>query len=220
MVAPKQKFLHKNKFFQSAIIIGLIVAIIVVFFYGSQLVLNTPYPTLIVETGSMCIPCAASCDGWLHPFSRTLHIGDLLIIQGLKVSEINTNYPDSDIIVFHKPGDYETLVVHRIVTVQEKNGTLFFQTKGDGNVGISGCWPSQPSVSEYDPWSGGKGVPEDLIVGKVVARIPWVGFVILFIKQNPIGLPLIIILIILLIVLEYIFPILKKISVQQKVRKV
>ncbi len=219
MAAFKLKRLWRNDYFQTAVIIGLIVAIVLVFFYGSQLVLNTQYPTLTVETGSMCIPYDGSCDGWTHPFTRTLHVGDLLIIQGVDAADLNTNYPDSDVIVFHEPGNPDRLIVHRIAAVQNINGTLYFQTKGDGNGGTNYRWPSIPPVSEYDPWPGGQGVSQDLIVGKVIGRVPWVGLITLFMRQNPFGLPIVIALIILLVVLEFVFPILKKKTVQQNAEK-
>jgi len=215
LTASKLKRYWRNDYVQTAVIIGLIVAIVLVFFYGSQLVLNTPYPTLTVETGSMCVPFDGSCDGWSHPFSRTLHVGDLLIVQGVNAADLNTNYPDSDIIVFHEPGNPDRLIVHRIVAAQDLNGTLYFQTKGDGNGGTNYRWPTIPPVSEYDPWPGGQGISQDLVVGKVIGRVPWIGLVTLFMRQNPFGLPLIIILIILLIMLEFIYPIFKKKAVQQ-----
>lgn len=216
MAASKLKRLWKNDFFQTAVIIGLIVAIVLVLFYGAQIVLNTPYPTLTVESGSMCIPYGGACDGWSHPFERTLHVGDILIVQGVDPATLNTNYPDSDIIVFHEPGNPSRLIVHRIVAVQNINGTLYFQTKGDGNGGPDNLWPTIPPVSKYDAWSGGQGVSEDLIVGRVVGRVPWLGLITLFLHQNPYGLPTVIAVIFLLLFLEFIAPVLRKKSVQQK----
>jgi hypothetical protein len=89
---------------------------------------------------------------------------------------------------------------------------LYFQTKGDGN---GGKWPAVPSPSEYDSvqlWhtGGGVGVSESMVVGKVVMRIPYVGWVTLFLKQNPWGLPAVIGVILLLLVLEFIVPVIRK----------
>jgi signal peptidase I len=214
-VTANLRKIWKNDYFQTAVIIGLIIAIVLGFYYGSQLVLNTPYPTLTVESGSMCIPYDSLCNGWTHPFDQTLHVGDILIIQGVNPKDLNTNYPNSDIIVFHEPGTPDKLIVHRIVAEQEIDGKLYFQTKGDGN-GLR--WPNVPPVSEYDPWNNGQGVSQDLVVGKVVARIPWVGHVTLFMQKNPIGLPIVIVLIVVLVILEFIIPIVraKKPPVQQK----
>jgi len=201
------KKLWKNEYFQTAVVIGLIVLVIFGFWYGSQVVLNTPYPALAVVTGSMCVPYDGRCDGWFHPFARTLHIGDLIIVQGVNPADLSADYPNSDIIVFHKPGDPEELIVHRIVAKEERDGVLYFYTKGDGN-GVN-KWPSTPTSSEYDPWNDRQGVPEDLVVGKVVMRIPWLGHVVLFMR-NSIGLPVVIALIIIVVIIEFIVPLLRE----------
>lgn len=216
MAASKFKRIWKNDFFQTAAIIGLIVAIVLGIFFGAQLVLDTPYPTLTVETGSMCIPYDGNCDGWSHPFDRTLHVGDLLIVQGVDPATLNTDYPNSDIIVFHEPGNPNRLIVHRIVAEENINGTLYFQTKGDGNSGPNYLWPTIPPTAEYDRWPSGNGVSEELVVGKVIGRIPWVGLLTLFLRHNPFGLPLIIAIIALLIVLEFVIPVVKRKFVGQK----
>jgi signal peptidase I len=211
------KKLWKNEYFQTAIAIGLIALVIFGFWYGSQVVLNTPYPALAVVSGSMCIPYDGACDGRFHPFARTLHIGDLIIVQGVNPADLNADYPNSDIIVFHRPDDPEELIVHRIVAVDEINGTLYFRTKGDGN-GFN-RWPNTPEETEYDPWktAGVDGVREDLVVGKVVMRIPWLGHLVLFMR-NSIGLPIVIALIIILVIVEFVVPVLreKKPAGQQK----
>lgn len=216
MAAFRLKKYWKNDFFQTAVIIGLIVAIVLGLFFGAQLALNTPYPTLTVETGSMCVPFGSACDGWSHPFNRTLHVGDLLIVQGVDPSTLNTDYPNSDIIVFHDPANPNRLIVHRIVAVQTVNGTVYFQTKGDGNGGKEFLWPAIPTEKQYDRWVSEKGIPEDLVVGKVIGRIPWVGNITLFLRQNPYGLPIVIIIIFLLILLQFVIPIIKNKHVQQK----
>ncbi len=50
------KKLWKNDYFKTVIAIVLIVAIVLGFFFGLQLGLNTSYPLLTVESGSMSIP--------------------------------------------------------------------------------------------------------------------------------------------------------------------
>ncbi len=200
------KKLWKNEYIQTVTVIGLIALAVFGFWYGSQAILNTPYPALAVVSGSMCIPYDGTCDGWTHPFSQTLHIGDLIIVQGVNPADLNANYPNSDIIVFHKPSDPEELIVHRIVDVEERDGILYFYTKGDGNG--ANKWPSIPKETEYDPWNNGQGVPEDLVVGKEVMRIPWLGHIVLFMR-NSIGLPLVVGLIILIIIIEFVLPLLR-----------
>jgi signal peptidase I len=213
------KKLWKNEYVQTAIVIGLIALAVFGFWFGSQVVLNTPYPALAVVSGSMCIPYDGACDGWLsvtHPFARTLHKGDLIIVQGVNPEDLNINYPDSDIIVFHQPSDPNDLIVHRIVAVDEVDGTFYFRTKGDGNSRTK--WPDTPSVNEYDPWTtdGVPGVSEDLVVGKVVMRIPWIGHLVLFMR-NSVGLPIVVALIIIIVILEFVLPLMKtKPSEKQK----
>jgi len=199
------KKLWKNEYIQTAVIIGLIVLIVLGFWFGVQILLNTPYPALAVITGSMCIPQDAQCDGYTHPFARTLHIGDLIIIQGVNPADLNSTYPYSDIIVFHKPTDPDELIVHRIAAKEVgEDGTIYFYTKGDGNP--TNRWPNLIQQSEYDSW--GK-VSEDLVVGKVIMRIPWVGHAILFMHDS-VGLPIIITLMVILVFIEFILPLLRK----------
>ena len=52
-------------------------------------------------------------------------------------------------------------------------------------------------------------MPQYLVAGRVVMRIPYFGWITLLLKDNPWGLPLIIAVILLLVVLEFIIPIIK-----------
>ena len=216
------KKLWKNDYFKTALAIVLIVAIVVGFFFGMQLVLGAAVPIRVVESGSMCLQ-GSGCDGWTHPFDQTLHVGDIIIIQELNPADLNTNYPNSDIIVYENPhlsGNLlATPIVHRIVEKEEINGTLYFQTKGDGN---GQKWPAIPPVQQYDYhslWNTGEGVPQNLIEGKVILRIPWFGWITLFMRDNSWALPVVIGLILLLVVIEFILPVIKekrKKTAQQK----
>ncbi len=196
------KRLWKNEYVQTAIVIGIIVVVVFGFWYGSQLVLNTPYPALAVVTGSMCVPYDGACTGWTHPFAHTLHVGDLIIVQGVNPADLNDDYPNSDIIVFHKPWDPEELIVHRIVKKEVINGTYYFTTEGDGN-GLK-RWPDAPD--QNDPWSP---FSEDYVVGKVIMRIPYVGHLVMFMR-NSVGLFVVVGLVLLLIFLEFVVPLMRR----------
>jgi signal peptidase I len=202
--------IRRNEYFKSAIVIVLIVAVVLGFFFGLQLVLGTAVPVRVVESGSMCVPYDGACNGWSHPFDHTLHVGDIIVIQKINPKDLSANYPNSDIIVYENPTNpTSTPIVHRIVATYKVNGTIYFQTKGDGN---GDKWPAVPSTQEYDSrtlWSTGQGVPQDLVIGKVVMRIPYFGWVTLFLRNNPWGLPVIIGLILLLVVLEFVIPIVR-----------
>jgi hypothetical protein len=78
-VTPKK--LRKNEYIQTATINGLIILVFFSLWYGATLALNNPNPIVVVPSGSMCIPYNGACDGWDHPFERTLRIGDLLVLQ-------------------------------------------------------------------------------------------------------------------------------------------
>jgi signal peptidase I len=203
--------IRQNEYFRSALLIGIIIAVVLGFFFGLQLALGTSVPVRVVESGSMCVPYDSLCDGWTHPFAHTLHVGDIIVIQNVNPADLSGNYPNSDIIVYENPTDpTSTPIVHRIVQIQNISGTLYFQTKGDGNTNIK--WPKTPGVGEYDSntlWTTGQGVPQDLVIGRVVMRIPYFGWITLFLRGNSWGLPVIVGLILLLVVIEFIIPIIK-----------
>jgi len=180
----------ENEYVKTAIMVILIIGVVFGFWYGSQLVLNTQYPALAVASGSMCKLHRMNCDGWSHPFSQTLHIGDLIIIQGVAPEEIEgAPYPDGDIIVFHQPSAGGELIVHRAIKKEiRSDGEIYFTTKGDGNTGPD----SVP-------------VPEDQVIGKVILRIPWIGHIALFL-HNSSGIFIIIILIVILVIVEFVIP--------------
>jgi signal peptidase I len=93
----------------------------------------------------------------------TIKEGSLVLVDpNINPADLNANYPNSDIIMFHNPNNHDQLIVHRIVAKTEINGTTCFYTKADAN---GAKYPAVPSPSEYDSWGA---VPLDLIVGKVV----------------------------------------------------
>ena len=195
--------LWKNEYFQTAVMILLILVVVFGLWYGSQFVLNTPYPALAVASGSMCRVEGALCDGWSHPFSETLHKGDLIIVQGVDPKSLTVG----TIIVFHKPltssSDVDELIVHRIYSIENNtsNGLVYFETKGDAN-------PS-PDPFDFDyrgvNYTWHEKISERLVVGRVIMRVPWVGHVALSMR-NSFGIFLIALLIIVIIILEFIIP--------------
>jgi signal peptidase I len=213
--------LWKNDYFKTVITIALIPLLVAGFWFGLQAALNTRiFPLFTVTSGSMCIP-DGPCDPFAHTFERTLHVGDLLVIQGVDPKDLKTDYPNSDIIVFQNPAlpadDPHANIVHRIVDVVEVNGTLYFHTKGDGN-GYPNVWPQTPTQSidswhstEDDPNSTYEGaISEDYVYGKVIMRIPWVGELALVSQQNTVIPIVLAIIIIILVVIEFVIPLLKK----------
>lgn len=191
MTTSTFKKLWKNEYAQTAIMIVLILGVVFGFWYGSRLVLNTEYPMLAVASGSMCKPQHMLCDGWSHPFDHTLHVGDLIIVQGIDVSEIHTApEPEGDIIVYRQLYG-EELIVHRAIENKTENGQLYFITKGDANSS-----PDRP-------------VPADHVIGKVLFRIPWVGHLALLMR-NSTGIYIILTLIAILVIVELVIPLFRE----------
>jgi signal peptidase I len=213
--------IRRNEYFKSAVVIGIIIAVVLGLFFGLPLALGSGFQVRVVESGSMSLPLnfingqPFSLKDFLltleHPFDRTLDTGDIIIVQRVDPKDLNTYYPNSDIIVYQNPTNpSDTPIVHRIVAVDNINGTLYFQTKGDGN---EQKWPLTPPSSMYDSntiYDGhGQGVPQNLVEGKVILRIPCFGWITLFLRENTWGLPLIIVLILLLVVIEIVIPVLR-----------
>ena len=122
----------------------------------------------------------------------TLQVGDLLVVQGVvNASGINATPETGDIIVFRKPTDPSEFIVHRAVDKVYRGGFWFFKTKGDKN----------PIA---DPWE----VPENYVIGRVVGRVPLLGYLKIYLG-SPWGIALFIILILILLFADYI-PVLRK----------
>lgn len=209
MPIPNLKSLWNKDSFRTAIAILLVIGVIGGGYVLLGLALGTTTPIRVVESGSMCTDYYGGCDGFIsltHPFSQALHTGDLILIQAVNAASLNANYPNSDIIVYNSP-IRTSPIVHRIVEKQNVNGTLYFQTKGDGSP--PNVWPSIPNTDEYDPFYP-MGVPQEQVEGKVVMRIPWFGWIALIMQKTNWGLPLVVGLILFLLVAEFMLPAFKK----------
>ena len=204
---------HGRKLLNAFVLLAVIAIGFLGFWFGLKAILNTEYPILPVSSGSMCV-FQSNCDGLTHPFEPTLHVGDLVIVQGVNCSTVRVAYPNSDILVFHSPksdsSDSGGLVITRVVAKEERNGMIYFRTKGDG-VGVH-TWPEIPSASECDRWYDyGENytlngmISEKLLVSKVVFRIPWIGHIALLV-QNPSGILVIVVLIIIILIAKFAIP--------------
>lgn len=100
--------------------------------------------------------------------------GDLVFLQGLNNKSQLTI---GEVVVFHQPGYWDFLIIHRIVNkgYDEAEGQWYFQTKGDNNL--------HPDLfpSNYKGW-----VSAGNIIGRVVFRIPYLGLIFLA-MENKIG---------------------------------
>ena len=122
------------------------------------------YKPFIVLSGSM---------------ESNINIGDLVIVKETNVSDIKKE----DIIAFRKD---DIVITHRVIDTVEKDGSIYFKTKGDNNNTAD-----EALVSEND------------LEGKYVFKIAGLGSVLLFFAK-PLGMLIIILVIFLLALIVYI----------------
>jgi len=168
--------LWKNELIKTLILIGLVVVSVLVFRAVLIAALRTDYPLHTPISSSM---------------EPTLNIGDLLIVQGVaNAADIHADPANGDIIIFRKPTNPNEFIVHRAIekTWDSAEKKYYFRTKGDNNRA-----PDQPF--SFPP------VPEDYVIGKVIWRIPFLGYIKIFLG-TPVGIILTVILFVILIFLE------------------
>ena len=90
-----------------------------------------------------------------------IEIGDIVIVSEINVNEIE----EGDIIQF-KTSEMEFPIIHRVIEIQGEDDNLQFITKGDDNVNPD----TDPVLQEY-------------IIGKVVFKIPKIGWISIGIKD-------------------------------------
>jgi signal peptidase len=100
--------------------------------------------------------------------SPTVSTGALIAVHSLSPEEAR-NLKAGDIITFHRPGPRSELVTHRIYSLLGDPDKRSFATKGDAN-GI------------IDTWS----VTPDMVVGKLSADVPVLGYIDAFLTTWPV----------------------------------
>jgi len=97
----------------------------------------------------------------------TLNVGDLLIVQGTAAKDINASYGTGDIVIF-KPDESnpDFRVVHRAVKKENRTDGYWITTHGDNNP------------------SDDQSFNEKQLIGKVVARVPYLGNLSLFTQSQ------------------------------------
>jgi signal peptidase I len=105
-----------------------------------------------------------------YSMSPTLWQGDVVLVEEVaSASEIVAIPESGDIIAFYNPSDQRYIVTHRAIAKTYSNGTWYFSTKGDINA-MPDYWVGAGTLDG--------AVSENLLVGKVVQRIPLLGNVI------------------------------------------
>ena len=175
----------KRKIIVTIILLGVAFSGAFLVYFIMQIALNTKTPMVVVVSGSM---------------KPKLHRGDLLFLRGKDGENIKNGTiegKEGDIIVFdahgiwsHPPPDP---VVHRVIDKWYVSGDgWYFRTKGDAN--------SSPDIGD---------VPESSILGVVVGRIPYIGWVKIALTDSGLLIPLLVI-VSLLLVISLIWDIAKK----------
>ncbi len=174
----KRSEVLKNELTKTAILLVVVAVCVGGFWLALRLALRTEFPLHAVVTESM-VP--------------TLQVGDLLVLQGsVNASKINADPETGDIIVFRNPRNPSGIsIVHRAIYKTYREGLCFFKTKGDNNLGP-------------DPWE----VPENYVIGRVVGRVPLLGYLKIYLG-TPWGIALYITLILILLFADYL-PLLKQ----------
>ncbi len=166
----------KRKIIVTVILLGLAFSGAFIVYFFMQVVLNTKTPMVVVVSESM---------------RPNLLEGDLLFLRGVNPETIRNGTiegKEGDIIVFDARGlqgfndDLVDPIVHRVIDKEYDNG-WFFLTKGDHNDHPDQGW-----------------VPETRILGVVVGRIPYIGWVKIILTNSGLLIPLLVIVSILLVV--------------------
>ena len=180
----------KNNYVKTAILIAIVIGGVLSFWFGIKAVLRTEYPFMAVASPSMD-----------DPIMHTLRVGDLIFVQGYV--DLAAIYaapkPNGDIVVFWHWDSYRGLEhwVHRAIDKVTVGGKTYLITQGDANYG------SDNHLSITEPHTVLPGLPEEYVVGKVVANVPVIGQVALFL-QTPSGRIIIVALVVALLIVEFI----------------
>jgi len=134
----------------------------------------------------------------------TLNIGDLVVIQGSSdVSEIKASEkPQGDIIVFRRPNNPDELIVQRAIDKTLVDSVWYFRTQGD-NASSPAWWIAGQNAE--DTWGDGL-FHEKFLIGKVVGKIPFLGYIPLYVSailQTPAPMILFIAVILLFVLMKH-----------------
>jgi signal peptidase I len=105
-----------------------------------------------------------------------IHTGSIVVVKAVD------KYNIDDIITFGNKTTNQTPTTHRITEIKNDNGNILYTTKGDANNGVDR-----------------KEIMQKNIIGKVLFSVPYLGYIIDFVKK-PLGFSLVVIIPGLLIV--------------------
>jgi signal peptidase len=158
---------------------GAAFIVLIGIFYGGSFILKgilgTEFPMMVVVSQSM-VP--------------NLGVGDYIFVKSIENFDNVIAGPPSggDILVFLRPGSRDEYIVHRAIEKKYQSSEWVFVTKGDNNA-----------------FADGLPVPQSNVIGKVVNRLPLLGYFSLFIKTMK-GFGLVAVFMAISFFFEYISP--------------
>ena len=164
----------KRKVIVTVILLSMAFSGAFLIYYAMTVALNTNTPMVVVISDSM---------------EPNIYKGDLLFLRGVDPETIRNGSvegKEGDVIVFDARGlpNWDAPsdpIVHRVIAKKNDNG-WFFLTKGDNNINHDPAW-----------------VPETHVIGVVVGKIPFVGWIKIILTDSGLLIPLLVIVSILLV---------------------
>ncbi|MFH1770145.1 MAG: signal peptidase I [archaeon] len=161
-------------------IVNVILAFVLIKFIiypGLGLAMGTQYPVVAVVSSSMehdekffdwwntqedfyLKNNITDVDFRLYPFINGFNKGDIMVLVGTKIENIEIG----DVIVYQAKKPYP--IIHRVISIRDTGGELYFETKGDNNK-------FQIRAIDLDE----KNVSSDSYIGRAVFRIPFLGYI-------------------------------------------
>ena len=93
-------------------------------------------------------------------FTHGFNKGDIMVLIGTASHKINVG----DVIVYHAKKPYP--IIHRVISIRDTGGELYFETKGDNN---------KFQIKGFD--LDEKNVSSESYIGRAVFRIPFLGYI-------------------------------------------
>ena len=126
----------------------------------------------------------------------TISYGDVVYAVEKDPLEINADEKEGDIVVIEGPQYYykrgfdpifwsyienDTRIIHRVIDKKLVNGTWYFSTKGDNSMWqIDGMFQTLNKTEDYFLFEYNSSnlifIPEEAIMGVVVFKIPFLGY--------------------------------------------
>lgn len=161
-------------------VVNIILAFVLIKFIiypGIGLVLGTPFPVVAVVSNSMEHE-DSFYDWWAehedfylkhnitdidfkdYIFTNGFNKGDIMVLIGTDPKKIDVG----DVIVYHAKKPYP--IIHRVISIRDTGGELYFETKGDNN---------KFQIRSFD--LDEENVSSDAYVGRAIMRLPWLGYI-------------------------------------------